>query len=1290
MGNPSEKADLSSPQRTEIKRRRLSAAASASTAADASASISGASRSTSDSGDEADGAYGRPPPRAEEDPTATWIGNHIRSLSDGPLPHSGDFGILLGHRIVKRFYADEDDKSDLGTLFLGTVVAYRPPGQDDEAVKIWDGGGGAPGTSTAAASDLAETAAAGLVAPGVYRVLFDDGDQDDTAPDDLYRCALEYHVQRQRRLKGSSKIDPVVGKDLVNGVPMARKDPTEVAGDRELRRHANPPLTRGRAQVLEMERLGFWLAHEAYHKKEEVPRPGPYLGSRGFVCWSEMEEDGADGIPVGVTHSEIGSTSSIKKKRGQQHTIERREASTTSVAAFSSAAFVSAAPSAMVEKDEDSTAVPQEKKKRRGRPPKKKPVVKDVAASASAAFVSAAPSAMVEKDEDSTAVPQEKKKRRGRPAKEKPVVKDEKERAEERHVGSRETESRLAELFAEDCGQHKGKRPRLIADAEPLSNDDEPTAQLQSSAASSASAAEERDQNAGQPTTGEASRPGAPSSGCPSRRRDSQPVVTCIPSPGPVHGLSVPPDTDSSEESNVLDAGSARSSKGAARDSPTSRGPPRVASKLKLRSRSAKQAATSRIHWSEEEDSLIRKAILDAPNIHGAIMRAFRSLAEGPLSHRSRPVIAQRWYTVLKAGCEKELAARNNSSPNRTKTPLRTQAKVAAPSLSFGSKLPSLKWTDEEVEALVGTVEAVRRSGGKKEDAFDTLVKGALSHRSLSSIKGRWYTITRNENGNGTGTGSQPKRQKKGRKKTTSDSSPCSSDEEENPHGDLTIGLPKSSDGWIYPESEDILLTHPAAVHHGETVKKMTIPSHQRLLRVPNYRTGADPHTFVLSVSRSTIPNSGRGLYLTYRGPDAQWKVPDYIDLGRYGPHKASDIKEDFLMEVKNFVYRDRPSEWCFDAPAPRKTNGANADQEDSEELEAQGLTIHGKKIIRDMLFDITDDATGEVHAMAEKTLLPFVNEVTVQGKRSSQKLKQVQNIDATHHDDGTLHYMIRSGSRFKRGETTELFVYYGAQYDHCRHRKPAEYSDNTEGRSPVDMVKGRAADSDIDDISTLTNPPSQDNSIIVPITAAGHNIHQSVCPHCSEHSTKVAVKTTACLSQYANMCRSIFTYTERDVIAILDLFIESPPVESVPRQRMWWMIAQIRAYLIQILYQKVGGRMPPGVKERLDRALDLFPRGQNDPHHDGDMRAMNKYKYMGVAIRKERGHTGFKTGMVEQIVTPGPGDRPGESDGDDEGEDDRIPERYLVVFYSGEGDEIVTENEIVAGAMPITYGMMG
>ena len=121
-------------------------------------------------------------------------------------------------------------------------------------------------------------------------------------------------------------------------------------------------------------------------------------------------------------------------------------------------------------------------------------------------------------------------------------------------------------------------------------------------------------------------------------------------------------------------------------------------------------------------------------------------------------------------------------------------------------------------------------------------------------------------------------------------------------------GLPKSSDAWLLPISEHIPLSHPSAVQHKRPPKefKLKIPDYQRLLTIPNETPGEPPHVLVLSVAASTIPNGGRGLYCTYRGPSAYWKVSDYVDLGCYGPHTANDIKPDYIMEIKNF------REFCF------------------------------------------------------------------------------------------------------------------------------------------------------------------------------------------------------------------------------------------------------------------------------------------------------------------------------------------------------------------------------------------
>lgn len=126
--------------------------------------------------------------------------------------------------------------------------------------------------------------------------------------------------------------------------------------------------------------------------------------------------------------------------------------------------------------------------------------------------------------------------------------------------------------------------------------------------------------------------------------------------------------------------------------------------------------------------------------------------------------------------------------------------------------------------------------------------------------------------------------------------------ERERPPGEAH-GLPKSSDAWLLPQSEHIPLSHSSAVPHKAPPQefKLKIPDYQRLLTIPNEAPGEPPHILVLSVAASTIPSGGRGLYCTYLGPNAYWKVSEYVDLGCYAPHTANDIKRDYIMEIKNF-----------------------------------------------------------------------------------------------------------------------------------------------------------------------------------------------------------------------------------------------------------------------------------------------------------------------------------------------------------------------------------------------------
>lgn len=423
-------------------------------------------------------------------------------------------------------------------------------------------------------------------------------------------------------------------------------------------------------------------------------------------------------------------------------------------------------------------------------------------------------------------------------------------------------------------------------------------------------------------------------------------------------------------------------------------------------------------------------------------------------------------------------------------------------------------------------------------------------------------------------------------------------------------------------------------------------------------------------------------------------------------------------------MYFDHPSEWSFDAPGGITSTEAQ-----------EGLTIHGKTIIKDMLYDITDDATGEVHEMAEKTLLPFVNEVTVDGK----KLKQVQNVDSSHHDDGSLHYLLRKGFKITRNKTAELFVYYGSHYDATRNRKHAAYVDRKEAQnaaaagdsddeSDSSEDEGNSSDSDYSDdddhgrrddgganattditddkIKTAAARDPADDLPVDPdvgpivvaktgmeLSASGHPVQLIKCTDCKKRNDKLCVKSTLSVSSYTNIRKSMFTYSESDVIAVLDLFLRSPPIAPKSRERMSWVVKQLRLYMTQVLYQKRMGRIPPLIHAKLISALDLFPRLENDPHRMADLRAKAKYQHLGTVIRKEVGASGFRTGFVEHIVKRRTGGG-GDEDEDEDAYDDMFsaaPKEYLVVFYSHEDEQaVVTEKEIMENSLRSTFGCIG
>lgn len=482
--------------------------------------------------------------------------------------------------------------------------------------------------------------------------------------------------------------------------------------------------------------------------------------------------------------------------------------------------------------------------------------------------------------------------------------------------------------------------------------------------------------------------------------------------------------------------------------------------------------------------------------------------------------------------------------------------------------------------------------------------------------------------------------------------------------------IPKSSDRWTLPTSEEITPSHPDATDHAlDEIERteLRIPTLQRILTIDHEEAGMESHKFVLSVSISSIPNAGRGLYLTYKGPDDVFKVPSYIDLGRYGPHQASDIKQDFVLEVKNFLYNDKPTEWTFDVP------------------KRDGVVIFGKEVYSDMMFDITDDATGEVHEMAERTLLPFVNEVSLGpcGKKGRKAYaRQLQTIDAIHHDDGSLHYLLRAGIRFSKNQTEELLVYYGEQYQGNRNRKSHDYCDLVKGDE--DSKKVNSADSLLKDenvittedhecdMSTLSSPSdihhmyNGDDRLVV---AAGDKEHGSVC------RAKRVVSGTIGTMRYYDLRTSLATYTENDIHILLDLFLHRPPVESAPRQRMHWLVDQLRIYLSELLYR--NSVLPHQLQRKLSRALSSFPRRKGDPFHEQDKAALNQYQYQGCMFRKQNGRRGFQAFIVEEVL-PSTGAIWG-----------REPQQFLLTDMKGTTGEVATEEEILQGLVPTYFCLM-
>jgi hypothetical protein len=173
--------------------------------------------------------------------------------------------------------------------------------------------------------------------------------------------------------------------------------------------------------------------------------------------------------------------------------------------------------------------------------------------------------------------------------------------------------------------------------------------------------------------------------------------------------------------------------------------------------------------------------------------------------------------------------------------------------------------------------------------------------------------------------------------------------------------------------------------------------------------------TFMLmfNVGPSSIPNAGNGVFVTCTSlappgklsPYFELEPGEFLDLGVYAPFRAEDRKSMHIFILKNFIHSLSCEDWGFDT------------------------------LDDGFQYDITDDVTGDVHELARKRILAYVNECSP---------NQNPSVHAWHDPEGSVHFLLGheddSNGKLQLpadGKTlTEVSIDYGSKYEYVRIRK--------------------------------------------------------------------------------------------------------------------------------------------------------------------------------------------------------------------------------------------------------------
>lgn len=203
---------------------------------------------------------------------------------------------------------------------------------------------------------------------------------------------------------------------------------------------------------------------------------------------------------------------------------------------------------------------------------------------------------------------------------------------------------------------------------------------------------------------------------------------------------------------------------------------------------------------------------------------------------------------------------------------------------------------------------------------------------------------------------------------------------------------------WMVPESVTTELMDPDRFSNG----------HSRPKQVAIFRETR----LEFETKKSSIPKAGLGVFLrcTNIGSGSRdhfiLENGELLDIGVYAPLSEGDFKDGSLFLFKNFIYQGECEVWSFDAV------GCEAGR---------------------LVFDITDDNTGELHNTARHNLVAYVNETNG---------KEIPSVKADHDPEGAVHYLLGHSEVSQgplvipMGTWVEIKIDYGPMYEPVRVRK--------------------------------------------------------------------------------------------------------------------------------------------------------------------------------------------------------------------------------------------------------------